>query len=65
MLWVEDAAQLKTVLTKLTRRSTFPNVLLRGKSIGGSDDVHALHQANALKAMFEEAGMEILGEYMM
>ncbi|KAE9408650.1 thioredoxin-like protein [Gymnopus androsaceus JB14] len=59
----EDAPQLKAILTRLTRRSTFPNVLLRGKSIGGSDDVHALHSGNALRAMFEDAGIEVLGDY--
>ncbi|KAJ3813165.1 glutaredoxin, partial [Lentinula lateritia] len=57
----EDAAQLKTVLTRLTRRSTFPNILLRGKSIGGSDDLHALHNANALRDMFQEAGLDVNG----
>ncbi|KAJ3786338.1 thioredoxin-like protein [Lentinula aff. detonsa] len=55
----EDAAQLKTVLTRLTRRSTFPNILLRGKTIGGSDDLHALHNANALRDMFLEAGVDV------
>ncbi|KAJ4483724.1 hypothetical protein J3R30DRAFT_3402362 [Lentinula aciculospora] len=60
----EDAAQLKTILTRLTLRSTFPNILLRGKSIGGSDDLHALHNANALRDMFEEAGVDIQGDYM-
>ncbi|KAJ3880070.1 thioredoxin-like protein [Lentinula edodes] len=60
----EDAAQLKTVLTRLTRRSTFPNILLRGKSIGGSDDLHALHNANALRDMFQEAGVDVNGDFM-
>ncbi|KAJ3890818.1 hypothetical protein GG344DRAFT_48652 [Lentinula edodes] len=60
----EDAAQLKTVLTRLTRRSTFPNILLRGKSIGGSDDLHALHNANALRHMFQEAGVDVNGDFM-
>ncbi|KAJ3759457.1 hypothetical protein FB446DRAFT_634932 [Lentinula raphanica] len=61
----EDAIQLKKVLTRLTGRSTFPNIILRGKSIGGSDDVHALHNANALRDMFKEAGVDVQGEYMM
>ncbi|KAJ3827787.1 thioredoxin-like protein [Lentinula raphanica] len=61
----EDAIQLKKVLTRLTGRSTFPNINLRGKSIGGSDDVHALHNANALRDMFKEAGVDVQGEYMM
>ncbi|KIK68967.1 hypothetical protein GYMLUDRAFT_34997 [Collybiopsis luxurians FD-317 M1] len=59
----QDAAQLKAILTRLTRRSTFPNVLLRGNSLGGSDDLHALHNANALRSTFLDAGIEVRGEF--
>ncbi|KAF8134514.1 hypothetical protein EV363DRAFT_1582561 [Boletus edulis] len=32
-----DSAHIKTLLIRLTDRSTFPNVILHGRSIGGSD----------------------------
>ncbi|KAF9073483.1 thioredoxin-like protein [Rhodocollybia butyracea] len=58
----DDSASLKTILTRLTRRSTFPNILVKGESIGGSDDLQALHSANALKAKFEDAGVKVRSE---
>jgi glutaredoxin-related protein len=47
---------IKHLLTRLTNHSTFPNILLRGKSIGGSDNLQALHANKSLKKLLEEAG---------
>ncbi|KAJ7760989.1 thioredoxin-like protein [Mycena metata] len=55
----DDATQVKHVLTRLTHHSTFPNVIIRGKSIGGSDHLHALHGDKTLRRMLESAGMTI------
>ena len=44
----DDGDFIKAVLTRLTGRSTFPNVILRGKSIGGSDDLAAMHEDGRL-----------------
>jgi glutaredoxin 3 len=50
------------VLTRLTGRSTFPNVILRGKSIGGADDIIAMHRDGQLRQVFEKAGLKVRGE---
>ena len=39
---------LQKALTKSTGRGTVPNVLINGKSIGGGDDVEALHREQKL-----------------
>lgn len=58
----EDGALLKQLLQRLTGRGTFPNVLLRGESIGGSDDLHHLHAQGLLKGVFEKAGVKVMGD---
>ncbi|KAF7376593.1 Thioredoxin-like protein [Mycena sanguinolenta] len=57
-----DAIQLKTVLTRLTHHSTFPNIVLRGKSLGGSDNLQGLHADKSLRRMLEGAGMTVHGD---
>jgi len=55
----DDSLQIKHVLTRLTDHATFPNVILRGKSLGGSDALQALHAEKSLRRMLEGAGMVI------
>ena len=50
------------MLTRLTGRSTFPNAILRGKSIGGFDDIAALHEDGLLRQLFEKAGLQVRAE---
>src|SRR6266576_1977224 len=50
---------IKAVLTRLTGRSTFPNVILHGESIGGSDGIAALHKDGQLRQLFENAGLMV------
>jgi glutaredoxin 3 len=50
------------VLTRLTGRSTFPNVILHGKSIGGAVDITAMHKDGQLRQLFEKAGLKVLAE---
>jgi glutaredoxin-related protein len=58
----DDGDFIKAVLTRLTGRSTFPNVILRGKSIGGSDDLAAMHEDGRLRQLFEKAGLQVRTE---
>jgi len=58
--WLADDSDfIKAVLTRLTGRSTFPNVILHGKSIGGSDDIAAMHNDGQLRQLFENAGLTV------
>ncbi|KAG8967157.1 hypothetical protein FRC03_010530 [Tulasnella sp. 419] len=57
-----DAMLIKAHLTKLTGRSTFPNVILRGTSLGGSDDLNALHASRKLKEILEKGGLTLHNE---
>ncbi|THH09553.1 hypothetical protein EW146_g8654 [Bondarzewia mesenterica] len=55
----DDGDLIKAILTRLTSRSTFPNAILLGKSIGGSDDLHHLHRTGQLKPLLEKAGLKV------
>lgn len=50
------------MLTRLTGHSTFPNAILLGKSLGGSDDIAAMHKDGRLRQLFEQAGLEVRAE---
>ncbi|KAI0779498.1 thioredoxin-like protein [Fomes fomentarius] len=56
-----DGEQVQAILARLTGRRTVPNVLLKGSSIGGSDDIHALHKEHRLKRLLEEGGVSVKG----
>ncbi|KAG7099078.1 hypothetical protein E1B28_000953 [Marasmius oreades] len=58
----DDSIQIKAILTRLTEKSTFPNVIVRGTSIGGSDDVQQLHREKELKRIFEKAGVQVTAD---
>lgn len=55
----DDGDFIKAVLTRLTGRSTFPNVIIHGKSIGGSDDITAMHKDGQLRQLFENVGFTV------
>jgi len=55
----DDGDFIKLILTRLTNHSTFPNIVLNGKGLGGSDSLHTLHAQGKLKRMFESAGMSV------
>jgi len=55
----EDGDLLKVILTRLTKHSTFPNIILRGRSLGGADDLQALHDAEKLEELFEDNGLSV------
>jgi glutaredoxin len=57
----EDNHLIKMFLLRLTKRSTFPNVILHSKPIGGSDDMIKLHHDGKLKDMLGEAGLSANG----
>ena len=56
---LEDGDLLKVILTRLTKHSTFPNIILRGRCIGGADDLQALHEAEKLEELFEDNGLTV------
>ncbi|KAI0709564.1 thioredoxin-like protein [Cerioporus squamosus] len=56
-----DGPQVQAILARLTGRSTVPNILLKGSSIGGSDDIHQMHDEHRLKRLLEEGGLTIKG----
>ncbi|KAJ7152635.1 thioredoxin-like protein [Mycena crocata] len=58
----DDATEVKHVLTRLTSHATFPNVVIRGESVGGSDALQALHEDGSLRRMLEGAGMTVRGD---
>ncbi|EIM81300.1 thioredoxin-like protein [Stereum hirsutum FP-91666 SS1] len=58
----DDAPLLKTLLTRLTGRGTVPNIILKGRSIGGFDTLNELHRDGKLKGVFEKAGVVVRGE---
>jgi glutaredoxin len=60
-VYLEDGDLIKVILTRLTKHSTFPNIILRGHSIGGFDDLQALHDAGKLEELFEENGLSVHG----
>lgn len=51
-----DGQLIKTLLTRLTAHSTFPNILVNGKSLGGSDDLAALHESGELRNILRSVG---------
>lgn len=56
-----DGDILKRLLLRLTAHGTFPNVVVNGKSLGGSDDVRRLHETGKLKDIFLKANVDIRG----
>jgi glutaredoxin len=61
-LVADDGDFIKALLTRLTGRSTFPNVILHGKSIGGSDDISEMHKDGRLRLLFEHVGLMVRAE---
>ena len=60
--FADDGDFIKTVLTRLTGRSTFPNAILHGKSIGGSNEIAMMHKDRLLRQLFENAGLMVRAE---
>jgi glutaredoxin len=52
----DDDTIIKTLLTRMTGLSTFPNIIVGGNSIGGSDDLTSLHQSHELESILQRAG---------
>ncbi|KAG5640763.1 hypothetical protein DXG03_007257 [Asterophora parasitica] len=51
-----DSDMVKNILGRLTLHYTFPNVIIRGQSIGGSDDIQALHAQGQLTKVLQRGG---------
>ncbi|KAG6857702.1 hypothetical protein H0H87_004118 [Tephrocybe sp. NHM501043] len=50
---------IKTILGRLTQHHTFPNIIVRGHTIGGSDDLQYLHAQRTLVNVLEQAGATV------
>ncbi|KAF8497663.1 thioredoxin-like protein [Gautieria morchelliformis] len=57
----DDGDIIKRLLTRLTDHATFPNIILRGRSLGGYDDLQHLHETGVLEHELEEAGVHVTG----
>lgn len=57
-----DSDQIKGLLTRLTKHSTFPNIFIAGKSIGGYDDLKKLDNNGELIALLTSAGVSTNAE---
>jgi len=57
-----DSELIKSLLTRFTSRTTFPNTLLHGKTLGGSDELHTLHREGKLRAVLEAGGLSVGAE---
>eukprot|EP00644_Phytophthora_capsici_P000120 jgi/Phyca11/99837/e_gw1.4.1201.1 len=44
----EDGAAIQAFLFRLTRQSTVPNLFIKGKSVGGNDNVQELQRSGEL-----------------
>jgi len=51
-----DSGGVQRSLSKLTGRSTVPNVFIKGQSIGGGDETCALRRKGKLVPMMQQAG---------
>lgn len=54
--------ELQSILGENTGRRTVPNVLVSGRSIGGGDDVTALHEKGQLASTLKNLGGKWLQE---
>lgn len=54
-----DSSHIKTLLMRLTNRSTFPNVILHGRSLGGSDELVRMHEEGQLREILENGGVKV------
>ena len=41
---------LQSALDRMTGRRTVPNILINGKSVGGGDDIEALHNSDKISS---------------
>ncbi|KAM0746294.1 glutaredoxin-domain-containing protein [Meredithblackwellia eburnea MCA 4105] len=57
-----DGANLKALLTRKTHHSTFPNIVLGGRSIGGADDLEALErESSSFRELLKDSGITVHG----
>jgi len=56
-----DTEIIKVILGRLTNHTTFPNIILKGVSLGGHSDILALHEQGRLKDVLERKGVRVKG----
>jgi glutaredoxin len=62
MYFADDGDLIKIILKRLTGRATFPNILIKGTSIGGFDDISDMDMEGKLKGVLEKAGVHVRGD---
>ena len=56
----ERNGDVQQILASITGRMTVPNVLVKGVSIGGGDEVSAMEQSGELLSLLRQQGCEFL-----
>lgn len=54
-----DMAQLKALLARRTLHSTWPNIIVGSRSIGGADDLDRLIESGEFAEMLDEVGVRM------
>ncbi|QDZ17768.1 glutaredoxin [Chloropicon primus] len=54
---IENGAEVQNALKEITGQRTVPNIFIKGKSIGGCDDITRMHQQGKLEERLKEAGV--------
>jgi len=54
--------EIKSFLKNISSRSTFPNIFVSGRSIGGSDELVNMHVDGSLKEFLKKAGVIVDGD---
>lgn len=50
---MDDGADIQDALLEISGQRTVPNVFIKGKHVGGNDDMQAASKDGSLKAMLE------------
>ena len=56
----ERNGDVQQILASITGRMTVPNVLVKGVSIGGGDEVSAMEQSGELLSLLRQQGCKFL-----
>mmetsp|Transcript_7090 Transcript_7090/g.24397 ORF Transcript_7090/g.24397 Transcript_7090/m.24397 type:complete len:128 (-) Transcript_7090:95-478(-) len=54
---IDSGPQMQDALKEITGQRTVPNIFIKGKSIGGCDDLTSLHKQGKLETKLKEAGV--------
>lgn len=58
MMGEQRNGDVQRILADMTGRTTVPNVIVQGRSIGGGDEVASMHKAGKLVPLLKQAGCD-------